>query len=59
LRKSFAVGSQHLDLRLEAFNVLNRTRLGNAVSNPTLPDFGSITSRTGNRTIQVGVQYVF
>ena len=25
---------------LDAFNILNRTRLGNAVTNPTLPDFG-------------------
>jgi len=59
-RKSFAIaGRQHLDLRLEAFNILNRTRLGNAVSNPTLPDFGFITSRVGNRTMQVGIQYVF
>ncbi len=59
-RKAFALaGRQHLDLRLEAFNILNRTRLGNAVSNPTLPDFGFITSRTGNRTMQLGIQYVF
>jgi hypothetical protein len=59
-RKAFSLArGQHLDVRLEAFNVLNRTRLGNAVSNPTLPDFGSITSRTGNRTMQIGVQYVF
>ena len=59
-RKAFALaGSQHLDLRLEAFNILNRRRLGNAVSNPTLPDFGAITSLVGNRTIQIGVQYVF
>src|SRR2546425_5010942 len=59
-RKAFALaGSQHLDLRLEAFNILNRRRLGNAVSNPTLPDFGSITSLVGNRTMQIGVQYVF
>ena len=59
LRKAFAVGKQHLDLRLEAFNVLNRRRLGNAVSNPTLADFGLITSLVGNRTMQVGIQYVF
>ena len=44
------------DLRFEAFNVLNRTRLDNAVTNPTLPDFGYITSLTGNRTMQVGMQ---
>jgi hypothetical protein len=59
-RKGFnIVGGQRLDFRVEAFNVLNRTRLGNAVTNPTLPDFGFITSRTGNRTMQIGMQYVF
>jgi hypothetical protein len=61
LRKAFnVVGSSHrVDLRLEAFNVLNRTRLGNAVTNPNLPDFGFITSRVGNRTLQIGMQYLF
>jgi hypothetical protein len=60
-RKGFLVpGSTHrFDLRFEAFNVLNRTRLGNAVTNPTLADFGFITSRVGSRTMQVGMQYVF
>ena len=50
---------QRLDFRLEAFNVFNRTRLDNAVINPTLPDFGSIVARTGNRVMQVGMQYQF
>jgi hypothetical protein len=60
LRKRLPVaGGQRLDLRVEAFNVLNRTRLGNAVTNPNLPDFGFITSRVGSRTIQLGMQYVF
>jgi hypothetical protein len=60
LRKSFNVaGAQRFEFRVEAFNILNRTRLGNAVTNPTLPDFGYITSRTGNRTIQLGMQYLF
>ena len=38
-RKGFNVvgSSQRFDLRMEAFNILNRTRLGNAVTNPTLP----------------------
>jgi hypothetical protein len=53
------VGTQRVDFRLEAFNVLNRTRLGNAVTNPNLPDFGFITSRVGSRTVQIGMQYVF
>ena len=59
LRKGFVFGAQRFDLRLEAFNILNRTRLGNAVTNPTLPDFGYITSRVGNRTMQIGMQYIF
>jgi hypothetical protein len=46
-------------VRVEAFNILNRTRLGNAVNNPTLPDFGYITQLVGSRTIQIGMQYVF
>jgi len=60
-RKGFNVtGTAHrLDLRVEAFNILNRPRLDNAVTNPTLPDFGYITSLTGNRTMQIGMQYVF
>jgi len=47
--------------RLErgAFNILNRTRLGNAVTNPNLPDFGYIVSRVGSRSMQIGMQYIF
>ena len=60
LRKGFAtIGTHRFDVRLEVFNIFNRTRLGNAVTNPTLADFGYITSRVGNRTMQVGMQYVF
>jgi hypothetical protein len=60
LRKGFTIlGTQRLDLRIETFNILNRTWLGNAVTNPTLPDFGFITSRQGARTMQIGMQYVF
>jgi hypothetical protein len=60
-RKGFNVpGSrQRFDFRIEVFNILNRTRLGNAVTNPTLADFGYIVSRVGNRTVQLGAQYVF
>jgi hypothetical protein len=59
-RKGFrSFGTQRLDLRIDAFNIINRTRLGNAVTNPTLADFGFITSRTGNRTMQIGMQYLF
>ena len=37
--------SQRFDFRMEAFNVLNRARLGNAVTNPTSGDFGFIVTR--------------
>ena len=60
-RKGFNVaGTPHrFDLRVEAFNILNRRRLGNAVTNPSLADFGYITSLVGNRTMQIGMQYLF
>ena len=60
LRKSVQlVNNQRIELRWEAFNVLNHPRLGNAVTNPNSGDFGTITSKAGNRTMQLGLQYVF
>jgi hypothetical protein len=60
LRKTVrTIGGQRVEFRLDAFNVLNHARLGNAQTNPTLADFGSITGKLGNRTMQVGLQYVF
>ena len=60
LRKSVAVGNNHrAELRWDVFNVLNRPTLGNAGTNPTSADFGTITSKTGSRTMQIGLQYVF
>ena len=59
LRKSVPVGTNRFELRWEIFNVLNRPTLGNATTNPNLGDFGLITSKTGNRTMQIGLQYVF
>ena len=61
LRKGFGVyGTPHrVDFRIEAFNILNRHRLGNAVTNPSMADFGYITQLIGSRTIQIGMQYVF
>jgi hypothetical protein len=53
-------GTTHrVDLRVEAFNILNRARLGNAVTNPSMADFGYITQLVGARTIRIGMQYVF
>jgi hypothetical protein len=66
LRKSFrTIGGQRFEYRLEAFNVFNHPRLydvavaTNNVNNPNSGDFGLITSKTGNRTLQMALQYVF
>jgi hypothetical protein len=59
LRKSVRVGTRRAELRWDVFNLLNHTNLGGANANPTSADFGTITSRTGNRTMQIGVQYIF
>jgi hypothetical protein len=61
LRKGFNVigSSQRFDLRIEAFNILNRPRLGNAVTNPTSGDFGYIVTKLGSRAMQIGMQYIF
>jgi hypothetical protein len=59
-RKGFrTIGTQRFDLRLEVFNIINRARLGTAVTNFASGDFGYIVSKTGNRTMQIGMQYVF
>jgi hypothetical protein len=59
-RKGFrSFGTQRFDLRIEAFNIINRARLGNAVTNFASGDFGYIVSKTGNRTMQIGMQYIF
>jgi hypothetical protein len=54
----------HVDLQDRGSDVADSlraepVRLGTAVTNPTLPDFGYITELTGNRTMQIGLQYVF
>ena len=60
LRKSVSLGNSHrAELRWDVFNVMNRPTLGNAGTNPTSADFGTITTKTGSRTMQIGLQYVF
>ena len=59
LRKSVAIGSHRAEFRWDVFNVLNHTNLGPVSANPTSADFGTIVSRTGNRTMQIGWQYAF
>jgi hypothetical protein len=59
VRKSVWLGTHRAELRWDVFNVLNHTNLGAASTNPTSGDFGTITSKTGNRTMQLGFQYIF
>jgi hypothetical protein len=50
---------QRFEFRWEAFNVFNHPNLGDAGNNPTMGSFGLVTSKDGNRTMQVSLQYVF
>jgi hypothetical protein len=61
VRKSFRVSEdQRFDLRWEAYNWLNHPRLAAAQTNPNIAaSFGTITSKTANRTMSVGLQYHF
>ncbi|MGH9161369.1 MAG: TonB-dependent receptor domain-containing protein [Vicinamibacteraceae bacterium] len=60
VRRSFRLARTHrIDFRWEAFNVLNHPTLGSANNDPTSGSFGLVTSKTGNRTMQVVLQYGF
>jgi hypothetical protein len=51
--------SQRFDFRVEALNVFNHPILSAANNNPTSGSFGLITSKSGNRTLQIVLQYFF
>ena len=58
--KNFRIsGSMRLQLRADAFNVLNHVNLNNPNTNILSPDFGKITSAASARTGQVGVRLTF
>jgi hypothetical protein len=58
-RRLPAVKTQTFDIRWDAFNVLNQPSLGTANSTPTSGSFGLVTSKTGNRTMQLILNYRF
>lgn len=61
LRKNFpAFGErQRLQMRLEVFDILNHPNWGGATSGPTSGSFGKVTSKGGNRTVQIALKYIF
>jgi hypothetical protein len=58
--RSFRVGGERqVQLRMEAFNVLNRVHLNNPVSALNNGNFGLITSAGDPRIIQLALKYTF
>jgi hypothetical protein len=60
LAKSFGLGSgRRIQVRLDAFNVLNRKNYNNPNQSTNSSNFGRITGAGGNRTFQVGARMTF
>ena len=60
LRKTVPLQGQHrLQLRIEAFNILNHPNWSGANGNPTSGSFGLITGKNGERRIQLAAKYMF
>jgi hypothetical protein len=62
LSRFFRLGSQQVQLRVEAFNLLNTVNLDAPVATMNSPDFGKITALaagTAPRIMQLAVKYLF
>ncbi len=60
IRKNFPITEkQRLQFRTELFNVTNHPNWSGANSDPTSASFGLVTGKSGNRTIQLALKYIF
>jgi hypothetical protein len=60
LRKEFFTTEvQHLQMRWEIFNLLNHPNWNGPSSDPTSGSFGLVTSKSGNRVMQLALKYIF
>jgi TonB-dependent receptor-like protein len=61
LHKSFGLhgGQRHVEARIEAFNLFNRTNFQSANGNRSSNAFGTITSTYPARQMQLGVKFYF
>jgi len=53
------IGSTRLDVRIEAYNLLNRANFNIPGFTLDAPDFGVISSARSPRTIQLGARFLF
>jgi hypothetical protein len=60
LEKAIALSGRHsIDVRVEAYNLLNRTNFNPPGSVLGAPDFGVISSARPARTVQLGARFSF
>jgi hypothetical protein len=60
LKRSFQLHeAQNLELRVEAFNVLNAFRMNELITNFNASNFGQVTSAKDPRIMQFALKYVF